>query len=45
MKKNIEYIAPQIEQIIMVACEVLCSSYAEDVTLDDSNLNDDHLNW
>ena len=45
MKKNMEYIAPQVEQIIAVTSEVLCSSYKETVTFDDSNIENDHLNW
>ena len=45
MKKNIEYIAPQIDQIIAVTSEVLCSSYKETVTFDDSNIENDYLNW
>lgn len=45
MKKNIEYIAPQIEQIIAVTSEVLCSSYDKNVNFDNSDLEDDHLNW
>ena len=45
MKKNIEYIAPQIEQVIAVTSEVLCSSYDETVTFDDSNADNDYLNW
>ena len=45
MKKNMEYIAPQIEQIIAVTSEVLGSSYKETVTFDDSNIEKDYLNW
>ena len=45
MKKNIEYIAPQIEQIIAVTSEVLCSSYNVTVTFDDTNIENDYLNW
>lgn len=45
MKKNIEYIAPQIEQILAVTSEVLCSSYKDTVTFDDSKLENDCLNW
>lgn len=45
MKKNIEYIAPQIEQILAVTSEVLCSSYKDTVTFDNSNIESDFLNW
>ena len=45
MKKNIEYIAPQIDQIIAISNQVLCSSYSETVSFDDSNLENDALNW
>ena len=45
MKKNMEYIAPQIDQIIAVTSEVLCYSYKETVTFDDSNIENDYLNW
>ena len=45
MKKNVKYIAPNIEQVFVVSSEVLCSSYEETVTLDDSNLEKDYLNW
>jgi hypothetical protein len=45
MKKNIEYIAPQIKQILAVTSEVLCASYDETVTFDNSNLENDYLNW
>lgn len=45
MKKNIEYTAPQIGQIIAVTNEVLCASYDDTVSFDNSNLDDDHLDW
>jgi hypothetical protein len=44
MKKNIEYIAPQIEEIIAVTCEVLCSSNGDSVTFEDKT-GEDSLNW
>lgn len=44
MKKNIEYIAPQIEEIIAVTSVVLCSSNEDSVTFED-NTGDDYLNW
>jgi hypothetical protein len=44
MKKNIEYIAPQVEEIIAVTCEVLCSSNEDSVTFEDKT-GEDSLNW
>lgn len=44
MKKNIEYIAPQVEEIIAVTYEILCSSDEDSVTFED-NTGDDYLNW
>ena len=44
MKKNIEYIAPQVEEIIAVTCEDLCSSNEDSVEFED-NTGNDYLNW
>ena len=45
MKKNNEYVAPQVEQIFAMTSDVLCASYEESVTFDDSNAEEDFLNW
>lgn len=44
MKKNMEYIAPQVEEIFAITFEVLCTSGDDSVTFED-NTGNDYLNW
>ena len=44
MKKNMEYIAPQVEEIIALTYGVLCASNEDAVEFED-NTGEDYLKW